>query len=178
MEYCCCSFTQSCLTLCDPHGLQHTRLPCPSPSPRAGSNSCPLSRWCHPTILSSVIPFSSCTQSFPASRSFPVSQFFVSGGKRIGVSASALVLPVNIQDWFPLGLIGLISLLSKGLSRVFSSTNSPAPTSKASILWCSAFFMVQLSHLYMTTGKTTALTMWNFVSKVVSLFLTCCLVSS
>ena len=84
----------------EPHGLQHARLPCPSPTPRACSNSCPLSRWCHPTISSSVVPFSSCLQSFPASGSFPVSQFFISGGQSIGVSASASVLPMNIQDWF------------------------------------------------------------------------------
>ena len=103
-----------------PHGLQHTRLPCPSPSPGACSNSCPLSQGCHPTISSPVVPF--CVQSFPASRSFPVSRFFESGGPSIGVSASASVLPVNIQDWFPLGLTGLTSLLSKGLSRVFSNT--------------------------------------------------------
>ena len=105
-----------------PHGLQHTRLPCPSPTLGACSNSCPLSRWCHPTISSSVIPFSSCLQSFPASESFPVSQFFASGGQSIGVSASASVLPMNIQDWFPLGWTGWISLQSKGLSRVFSNT--------------------------------------------------------
>ena len=104
-----------------PHGLQHARLRCPSPSPRVCSNSCPLSRWCHPTISSSVAPFSSCLQSFPASGSFPVSQLFASGGQSIEVSASASVLPMNIQDWFPLGLTGLISLLSKGFSRVFSS---------------------------------------------------------
>ena len=103
-----------------PHGLQHARLPCPSPSPRVCSNLCPLSCWCHPTISSSVIPFSSHLQSFPASGSFPMSWFFASGGQRIGVSSSASVLPMNIQDWFPLGLIGLISLQSKGLSRVFS----------------------------------------------------------
>ena len=103
-----------------PHGLQHARLPCASPTPRACSNSCPLSRWCHPKISSSVIPFSSCLQSFPASRSFPRNQFFISGGQSIRASAS--VLPMNIQDWFPLGLTGLISLQSKGLSRVFSST--------------------------------------------------------
>ena len=103
-----------------PHGLQHTRLPCPSPTPRASSNSCPLSWWCHPTISSSVIPF--CLQSFPASGSFPVSQLFTSGGQSIGASASASVLSINIQGWFPLGLTGLISLQSKGLSRVFSST--------------------------------------------------------
>ena len=105
-----------------PHGLQHTRPPCPSPTPRACSNSCPLSQWCHPTISSSVIPFFSCLQSLPASRSFPMSQFFASGGQSIGVSASASVLPMNIQDWFPLGWAGWISLLSKELSRVFSNT--------------------------------------------------------
>ena len=102
------------------HGLQHTRLPCPSPTPRACSDSCPSSQWCHSTISSSVIPFSSCLQSFPTSGSFPVSWHFISGGQSIGASAS--VLPMNIQCWFPLGLTGLISLLSKGLSRVFSST--------------------------------------------------------
>ena len=105
-----------------PHGLQHASLPCPSPTPGACSNSCPLSRWCHPTISSSVSPFSSCLQYFPASGSFPVSQFFTSGGQIIGVSASASVLPVNTQDWFPLGWTGWISLQSKGLSRVFSNT--------------------------------------------------------
>ena len=100
-----------------PHGLQHTRLPCLLPTPGAYSNSCPLSRWCHPTISSSVIPFSSRLQSFLASGSFPMSQFFASGDQSIGVSALASVLPMNIQDWFPLGLTALISLLSKGLSR-------------------------------------------------------------
>ena len=105
-----------------PHGLQHTRLPCPSPTPGAYSNSCPLCQWCHPTVSSSVIPLSSCLQSFPASGSLPVSQFFTSGGQSIGVSASTSVLPMNIQDWFPLGWTGWISLLSKGLSRVFSNT--------------------------------------------------------
>ena len=105
-----------------PQGLQHTRLPCPSSSPGACSNSCPLCQWCHPTISSSVVPFSSCLQSFPASGSFPIGQFFTSGGQSIGASASASVLLMNIQDWFPLGLIGLISLQSKGLSRVFSNT--------------------------------------------------------
>ena len=104
------------------YGLQHSRLPCPSPTPGAYSNSCPSSRWCHPTISSSVIPFSSCLQSFPASVSFPMGQFFSSDGQSIGVSASALVLTMNIQDWFPLGLTGWISLLSKGLSRTFSDT--------------------------------------------------------
>ena len=105
-----------------PHGMQHARLPCPSPTPGAYSNSCPLSRWCHPTILSSVIPFFSCLQSFLASGSFPKSQFFKSGGQIIGVSASVSVLPMNIQDWFPLLLTDWISLQSKGLSSVFSNT--------------------------------------------------------
>ena len=104
-----------------PHGLQHARLPCPSLSPGVSSNSCPLSRWYHPTISSSVIPFSSWLQCFPASGSFPISQLFASGGQSIGASASASVLPVDIQSWFPLGLTGLITLLSKGLSRVLSS---------------------------------------------------------
>ena len=104
------------------HGLQHTRLPCPSPTPRACSNSCPLHWWCHPTISSSIIPFSSCLQSFPASETFPKSQYFASGGQSIGVSASTLPLPMNTQDWFLLGLTGLISLQSKGFSRVFSNT--------------------------------------------------------
>ena len=105
-----------------PHGLQHARLPCPSPTPGDGSNSCPLSQWCHPTVSSSVVPFSSCLQSFPASGFFPVSQFFSSGGQSIGVSASASVLPMNIQDWFPSRWTGWISVQSKGFSRVFSNT--------------------------------------------------------
>ena len=105
-----------------PDGLQHTRLPCPSPTPGAYSNSCPLSWWCHPTISSFVMLFSSCLQSCPASGSFLVSQFFTLGGQSIGISASTSVLPMNIQDWFPLGLTGLISLQFKGLSRVFSNT--------------------------------------------------------
>ena len=105
-----------------PHGLQHARPPCPSPTPGVYSNSCALSLWCHPTISSSFVPFSSCLQSFPASGSFQVSQFFASGGQSTGVSASASVLPMNIQDWFPLGWTGWISLQSKGLSRVFSKT--------------------------------------------------------
>ena len=105
-----------------PHGPQHARPPCPSPTPRACSNSCPLGWWCHPTISSSVVPFSFRLQSFPASGSFPMSQFFTSGGQSTGVSASASVLPMNIQGWFPLGGTGWISLQSKGLSRVFSDT--------------------------------------------------------
>ena len=103
-------------------GLQDARLPCPSPTPRACSNSCPLSRWCHQTISSSVILFSSCLQFFPASGSFQMSQLFTSGGRSTGAWASVSVLSVNIQDWFPLGLTGLISLQSKGLSKIFPST--------------------------------------------------------
>ena len=115
------SVSQSCLTLW-PHSLQHARPPCPSPTPGVYSNPCPLSRWCHPTISSSVVPFSPCPQSFPASESLQMSQLFISGGQSIGVSASTSVLPMNIQDWFPLGWTGCISLQSKGLSRVFSNT--------------------------------------------------------
>ena len=115
------SFAQSCPTL-RPRGLQHARPPCPSPTSRFYSNSCPLSQWCHPTISSSVIPFSSCLQSSPASESFQKSQLFTSGGQITGVSASTSVFPRNIQDWFPLGLTGWLSLQSKGLSRVFCNT--------------------------------------------------------
>ena len=115
------SVTQLCPTLRS-HRLQHTRLPCPSPVPGVYSDSCPLCRWCHPTISSSVSPYSSCLQSFPASWSFPVSQFFTSGGQTIGISASASVLPMNTQDWFSLRLTGLISLQFRGLTRVFSNT--------------------------------------------------------
>ena len=147
-----------------PHGLRHSRLPCPSTTPRACSNSCPLSWWCHLTISSSVYPFFSCLQSFPALGAFSMSQFFVSGGQSIGASASASVLPMNIQDWLPLGLTGWISLLSKELSSLLQHHNS-----KASILQRSAFFMIQLSHPYMTTGKTTALTRLTFVGKEMSL---------
>ena len=110
-----------CLTL-QPHGLQHTRPPCPSPTPGGYPNSCPLRRWCHPTTSSFVVPFSSSLQSFPASGSFQMSQFFISGGQSIGVSASTSVLPMNTQDWSPLGWTGWISLQSKGISRVFSNT--------------------------------------------------------
>ena len=105
-----------------PHGLQHARLPCPSPTPRACSNLCPLNQWCHPTISPSIVPFSSCPQSLPASGSFPMTRFFTSGGQSTGVSNSASALPVNIQDWLPLGWTGWISLQSKGLSRDFSNT--------------------------------------------------------
>ena len=131
----------------------------------ACSNSCPWSQWCHPTISSSVVPFS-CLQSFSASQSFPVSQFFASDGHGIGTSASASVLPVNIQDWFPLGWTGWISWQPKGLSRVFSYTTvQKHQFSSAQLsLWS------KLSHPYMTTGKTIALTRWTFVGKVMSAF--------
>ena len=125
-----CSVVSDSLWL---HGLQHTRPPCPSPTPGVYPNSCPLSRWCHPTISSSVVPLSSCLQSFPASRSFPTSQLLASGGQSVGASAS--VLPMNIQGWFPLELTGFISLPSKGLSRVFSSTT----------IWKHQFFSVHPS---------------------------------
>ena len=144
-----------------PHGLQHARLPCPSLFPRACSNLCPLSWWCYPTISSSGFYF--CLQPFSASESFPMSWFFTLGGQSIGASALPSVLPINIQDWLPLGLTGLISLQSEGLSRVFSNN------SKASIFRHSAFFIVQFSHPHMTTGKTIALTRWTFVAKVMSL---------
>ena len=137
----------SCSIMSDslwPHGLQHDRLPCPSPTPRACSNSCHSSWWCHPAISSSVIPFSSCLQCFPASGSFLVSQFFPSGGQSIGASPSASVLPMNIQDWFPLGWTGWISLQSKGLLRVFSKTTIPKHQFFSTQ---PAFFMVQLKTL-------------------------------
>ena len=148
-----------------PHGLQQTRPPCLASSPKVCSNSCPSNQWCHPTVSSFIIPFSSCLQPFPASGSSQMSQFFTPGGQSIGVSASASVLPMNIQDWLPLGWPGWISLQSKGLSRVFSNTT----VQKVSILRHSAFFIVQLSHPHMTTGKPIALTRWTFVGKVMSL---------
>ena len=126
-----CSVVSDCLR---PHGLQHTRLPCPSPTPGACSNSCPSNQLCHPIISSTVVPFSSCLRSFPASGSFQMSPFFALGSQSIGVSASASVLPVNIQDGFPLGLTGLI-LQSNGLSRVFSNTT----------VWKHQFFGAQTS---------------------------------
>ena len=129
LSYIFCVFISSVQFSCSvvfnsfwPHGLQYTRPLCPSPTPRVYSNSCPLSQWCHPTISSSVIPFSSCPQSLPASESFPMSQLFTWGGQSIGVSASTSVPPMNTQDWSPLEWIGWISLQSKGLSRVFSNT--------------------------------------------------------
>ena len=147
-----------------PHELQHTRPPCPSPTPRVYSNSCPLSQWCHPTISSSVDPFSSRPQSFPASGSFQMSQLFTSGGQSTGVSASTSVLPMNIQDWFILGWTGWISLQSKGLQE-----SSPTPQFKS-------VNSSVLSFLYSPTlpsihdhWKTIALTRWTFVGKVLSL---------
>jgi len=119
--FCCCLVANLCLTLCDPMDWRdpmHHRLPYPSLSPRACSNSCPLSHWCYPTISSSIAPFSSCPQSLPASGSFPMSQVFTSCGQRIGVSVSAIVLPMNIQGWFPLGLTGLNSLLFQELKSL------------------------------------------------------------
>ena len=147
-----------------PHGLQHASLPCPSPNPGACSNSCPLSQWYLSTISSSVI-FSSCLQSFPASGSFPMSLFFTSGGQSIGASSLALVLPMNIQDWFPLALTALISLQSKGLSRVFPNTT----------VQNHQFFSAQLSlwsnspmHTWWLLGKLS-FDIWTFVGKVMSL---------
>ena len=148
-----------------PYGLQHPRLSCPSLSSGVCSSSCPLSWWWHPTISSSVAPFSSCPQSFPASRSLSMSQLFISDGQSIGASALTSVRPVNIQGWFPLGLTDLISLLSKGISRVFFNTT----VQKHQFFGAQPFFMVQLSHLYMTTGKNIALTRQTFVGKVMSL---------
>ena len=145
------------------HGLQHARLLCLSPTLRVHANSCPSSRWCHPTISSSVVPFSSCLQS----GSFPVSQFFTSGGQRIEASASASILTMNIQDWFPLGWTGWISLQFKGS---LCSSRDSHHSSKASVLQCSAFFIHQLSHPHMTTGKTIALTIWNCQQSNVSAF--------
>ena len=142
-----------------PHDLQHARPPCPSPAPGVHSNSRPSSQWFHPAISSSVVPFSSCPQSFPASGSFPVSQLFAWGGQSIGVSASASVLPMNTQDWSPLRIDWLDLLAVQGTLKSLLQHHS----SKASILRHSALFTVQLSHPYMTTGKTIALTRWTFL---------------
>ena len=147
-----------------PHESQQARPPCPSPTHGLPSDSRPLSQWCHPAISSTVFPFSSCPQSLPASESFPMSQLFASDSHSISTSVSASVLLMNSQGWFPLGLTGLISLLSKGLFNSLLQHNL-----KASIPWCSAFFMVQLSHPYITTWKTTALTIWIFIDKVIAL---------
>ena len=146
------------------HGLQHARLPCPSPAPGAYPNSGAWHQWCHPTISSSVVPFSFCLQSFPALGSFPMSWFITSGSQSIGVSASASILPMNIQDQFPLGWTGWIFAVQGTLQSLLQHHSS-----KASILWHSAFFIVQLSHPCMTTGKTIALTRQTFVGKAMSL---------
>ena len=152
------------------HGLQHAKLSCPSVFPGVCANSYPSNWWCHPTISSSFAPFSPCPHSFPALESFPRSWLFPSGGKNSGASASATVLPMNIQSWFPLGFIGLISfsidwfdfLEVQGTLENLLQYHS----SKASILWHSVFLMVQLILPYMTTGKTIALTIWTFVGKL------------
>ena len=148
-----------------PHDLQHARPPCPSPTAGVHQNPCPLSWWYHPTISSSVVPFSPCPQSFPASRSFQMSQLFAWGGQSIGVSASTSVLPMNTQDW-SLGWTGGISLQSKGLSRVFPNTTVQRHQFFSTQL---SWTIVQLSHPYLTTGKTIALTRWSFVGKVIPL---------
>ena len=144
------SVAQSCPTLCDP---MHARPPCPSPTPGVHSDSRPLSQWCQQAISSSVVPFSSCPQSLPASKSFPMSQLVAWGGQTTGVSALASFLPKKSQGWSPSEWTGWISLQSKGLSSLLQHHSS-----NASILRCSAFFTVQLWHPYMMTGKTIALT--------------------
>ena len=149
-----------------PHELQHAWPPCPSPTPGVHSNSHPSSWWCHPAISSSVVSFSSCPQSLPASGSFPMSQLFAWGGQSTGISALASVLPKNTQDWSPLEWTGWISLQSKGLSRVFSNT-----TVQKHQFFGTQLSSVQISHPYMTTGKTIALTRRTFVGKVMSLLL-------
>ena len=148
-----------------PHEPQHARLPCPSSTPGVHPNPCPSSRWCHPTISSSAIPFSSFPQSFPASRSFPVSQLFTWGGQSIGISAS--VLPMNTQDWSPSGWTGWFSLQSKGLSRAFSNTT----VQKHQFFSTQLSLWSKLSHPNTTAGKTIALTRRTLVGKVMSLLL-------
>ena len=148
-----------------PHGLQHTRLLCPPLSPRVCSNSCPLSQWSYLTISYSAAPFSFCLQSFPASGSFSVSQLFTSGGQDTGASVSATVLPMNIQGLFPLGLTCFISLLSKGLSKVFFSTT----VQKRQFFGAQPSLRSKLSHPYTNTGKTKASTISTFVSKMMIL---------
>ena len=153
----------SCSVVSDslrPHESQHARPPCLSTTPWVHSNSCPSNHWCHPAISSSVVPFFSCPQSLPASGSFPMSQHFAWGGQSIRVSASASVLPMSTQDWSPLDLLAVQGTLKSLLQH---------RSSKASILQCSAFFTVQISHPYMVTGKTIALTRRTFVGKVMSL---------
>ena len=167
------SVAQSRRTLCHPMDCSMPGL-CPSnglPTPGVYSNSCPLSWWCHPTISSSVVPFSSRLQSFPASGSFQMSQFFATGGQSIGVSASTSILPMNIQDWFYLGWTGWISLQSKGLSRVFSNTTVQKHQFKKKSINSSVLSFLHSPTLtsILDTGKTIALTRWTFVGKVMSL---------
>ena len=150
-----------------PHGLQHARLPCPSPTPRVYPNSGPLNWWCHPTISSFVITFVSCLQSFPASGSFPMSQCFASGGQSIGVSASTSVLLMNIQDWFTLGWTDWISLQFKGLSRVFSNTT----VQKHQFLSLSFLYSPTHTSIHDYWEKNIALIRQNFIGKVMSLVL-------
>ena len=165
MKLCSVHFSRSVVpNSLQPHKSQHARPTCPSPTPGVHPNSCPLSRWCHPTISSSVVPFSSCPQSFPASGSFQMSQLFAWGGQSTGVSTLASFLTKKFQGWSPSEWTGWISLQSKGLSRVFSNTTVQKHQ----------FLSTQLSaqsnsHLYMTTGQTIALTRWTFVGKVMSL---------
>ena len=147
-----------------PHGLQHARPLCPSTTPGVYSNSCPIGWWCHPAISSSVIPFSSCLQFFPASGCFQMSQFFTSGGQSIGVSALASVLPMNIQDWFPLGWTSWTSLESKGLSRVFSNTT----VQKHQFFGLSFLYSPTLTSIH-DYWKNKALNRWTVVGKVMSL---------
>ena len=158
---CYFSVAQSCLTLL-PHGLQHARLPDPLPSPGACSNSYPLSRWCHPITSSSVVPFSSCLQVFPASGFFLMSQFFTSVGQSIGAFSFSPSKEYSGLISFRMDQLDLLAVQGTLKSLLQHS-------SKASILRCSAFFIVQLSHPYLTTGKTIALTRWTFVGKVMSL---------
>ena len=165
-KYCLVQFSRSFMSdSLWPHGLQHTRLPCPSPTPRAYSNSYPLSWWCHPITSSSVVPFSSCLQSFPASGSFQMSRFFTSGGQSVGVSASVSVLPINTQDWSPRMDWSDLLAVQRTLKSLLQHHSS-----KASILQHSAFFIDQVSHPYVTTGKTIALTRQTLVGKVMSIF--------
>ena len=161
------SVAKSCLTLCNPTDC--STLPCPSPTPRVYSNSCPSGHWCHPTISSSVVPFSSCLQYFPASGSFPMSQFFASGGQSNGVSTSASVPPINIQDWFPLGWES-IHWIGSPCSPRDSQESSLTPQFKSINSSALSFLKIaQFSHPYMTTGKTIGLTRQTFFGKVIYL---------
>ena len=159
-----------------PHGLQHAKLPCPLPTPRACSNSCPLSQWCHPTISFSAVPFSSCLQFFPTPGSFPMSQFFGSGGQSIGVSASASVLLMNIQDWSPLELTGMSFLLSKRLSRILFSTRVPKHQffGTQPSLWSNSHirtWLLEKPQLWLVEPLLVMSLLFNMLSKLVITFL-------